>query len=172
VRSCRSKASPTITSSSRSNPYAPNHQGSHDSVEDAKAALALFRFKADILDKLGISTDTCNYDYVEKIAKDRRVIVFDKTNLIRGLLSYGIEYEEIKNNSPDAVLEKVHKHVKHGKTDMIFANVQMVPAIDEHSRDPQPQRSLKQQIDQSCESINKKMTEIYKDAQEDTSSLG
>lgn len=138
-------------------------------MEDAKAALALFRFKADILDKLGITTDTCNYDYVEKIAKDRRVIVFDKTSLIRGLLNYGIEYEEIKNNSPEVVLEKVHKHVKHGKTDMIFANVQMVTPVDEHSKEPQPQRSLKEQIDLNCEAINRKMAEIYKDAQEDTS---
>lgn len=126
----------------------------------------MFRLKAEIFDKLGITTDTCNYDFVEKLAKDRRVIVFDRTSQIRGLLNYGIEFEEIKDNSPATVLDKVHKHVKNNRMDMIFGNINLVvpsedTAVSSH-------RSLRGEIDRGLSEMNERIRDIYRDASEDT----
>lgn len=133
--------------------------------------MGLFRYKADILDKLGINLDNCNYDYIEKLCKRKEVIVFDRTSAIRSLLHYGIQFEEVKNLAMGTVLEKVHKYVKNKKCDLVFAHCQLVTPPDCLKKGEEP-RSFSEEVEKGFAELNKRVAEIYKEAEDDTREFG
>lgn len=111
--------------------------------------------------------DNCNYDYVEKLCKRKEIIVFDRTSVIKNLLHYGIQFEEVKDLSMGTVLEKVHKYVKNKRCDLVFAHCQLVTPPDLLKKGDEP-RNFHEEVDKGFAELNKRMAEIYKDADEDT----
>ncbi len=96
------------------------------------------------------------------------MIIFDRTNQIRSLLNHGILFEEVKDSSVSSVLDKVHKYVKNGRADLIFGHIQMV--LPPSLKDGTEPRDLKKELNKTFEELNTKLTDIYKDAQDDTGS--
>lgn len=119
------------------------------------------------MDKLGISLDTCNYEYVEKIAKQKRAIVFDRTSQVKPLLHCGIDFDEIKDNSPSSVLDKTIKWMKSGQADLIFGLVKLVdqPSI---ANQPKEKPDLYEEMNKAYEVLNQKLAQLLEVASEDT----
>jgi hypothetical protein len=136
--------------------------------------LALFKFKADILDKLGISIDSTNYNYVEKLSSKFRMIVLDQTQQIRGLLAHGIMFDEVKSNSASQVGSKAAKYVKNKQADLIFGHINIVPestgSAGKYSRkvNPRPGSSIHEVIDCNLKELNSCIEQMVASAEEDT----
>ena len=111
--------------------------------------------------------DNCNFDYIKKLSEHKEVIVFDRTAQIRSLLNYGLKFEECKDISTGTVLEKVHKYVKNKKCDLIFAHCQLVTPPDGADKS-KAGSDLNDMIDAGLDSLNSRIADIYKDADDDT----
>jgi DNA polymerase III epsilon subunit-like protein len=83
----------------------------HDPSEDARASLALAKYKIEIMDPLDLdNSENKNYDFLAKLAKKFKILVLDKEERVKPLLSNtGIMYKEIRSTyfaDQFAVLQK------------------------------------------------------------------
>lgn len=86
----------------------------HDPSEDAKASMALAKYKIEIMDPLGLQgDDNKSFEFLEKISKKFKILVLDKSERIKPQLNNtGIMYKEINNTYFTRQFEILYKYAK------------------------------------------------------------
>jgi len=91
-------------------------KGSHDSAEDAKSALALAKFKIEILDNFESFVEkkkTAQLDILENIFSSQKTLLpLDESPFINPLLKYAIFYDEVKSRGFDEITAKILKWLR------------------------------------------------------------
>lgn len=91
-------------------------QGSHNSVEDAKAALAIYKFKSEIGDRHGLGFDETDFSLVETLAKNfpGKVSLVGPPREINRFSSFGFSTDAYEENTIEAVLDGTLRAIMRG----------------------------------------------------------
>lgn len=83
-------------------------QNQHDSKEDAKAALAVYKFKSEILDRHGMNIEESDFSLVYSLAHryPNKVTLIGPEDEIAGFREYGFKTDEIAENKIGIVIDR------------------------------------------------------------------
>jgi RNA exonuclease 1 len=92
-----------------------NDKSGHDPSEDARASLALAKYKIEIMDPLDLdNSENKNYDFLAKLAKKFKILVLDKEDRVKPLLNNtGIMYKEIQSTYFANQFDALQKYAKY-----------------------------------------------------------
>lgn len=105
-------------------------KNTHDSAEDAKAALSLAKLKIEILEhiKTNDTKTVAHLDFLEKLLHHKRsVLPLDEQKYLKNVLKYGVHYDEVFTSTLENITSKILKWLKmknHGtKIPSVIASV-------------------------------------------------
>ena len=96
-------------------------------MEDARAALAVYKFKSEILDRHGLNLEESDFGLVTGLASkyQEKITLIGQTEEVCGFKEFGLKTEELAVNNVESVIEKILAAIKEndsvviGKIDLL-----------------------------------------------------
>lgn len=100
-------------------------QKSHDSVEDAKAALAVYKFKSEVMDRHGMNLEESNFSLLSALASKYRVTIIDQGQEICGFKDHKLNTVELQTNKTEEVIDQMVASVRNGD-DLVIGKIDLL----------------------------------------------
>lgn len=152
-------------------------KNTHDSSEDAKAALSLAKLKVEIFEhiKTNEQKNTLHLDFLEKLLHSKKTVLpLDESRYLKNVLKYGVHYDEVFSSSLDNITVKIMKWLKMKAYGTKIPS--LISGVIRHASETHPQHTHSNNHDAKVESphkhffvsLDKKLVEIFKLASKNT----
>lgn len=100
-------------------------QGSHDSIEDARAALAVYKFKSEVMDRHGMNLEEINYSLLDVLTSKYRASIVDQRDEISGFKEHKLNTVELDTNKTQEVISNMISCVRDGD-DLVIGKIDIL----------------------------------------------
>ena len=90
------------------------YKKNHDSIEDARAALAVYKFKSEVLDRHRLNLEGSDFSLIKTLSNkfNDRITLISQTGEINGFEKFNFKTVELKENTVEPVIDCIIQAIK------------------------------------------------------------